>query len=169
MPATPKLTKSDVGASNMARIYGTVFERFLAKIRVSDTLSWNGTPCWIWTDAPNKGGYGMLNIFNRARLAHRVSFSIFRHRMPGPMLDHRCRTRKCVNPDHIEEVSPLVNFERGDGSLGLALGPATWRAKTHCPLGHPYDEENTKITLRGHRRCKECHRIEARERHARSK
>lgn len=35
--------------------------------------------------------------------------------------------------------------------------------KTHCPQGHPYDEENTYRPPSGGRRCKTCHRDAMRE------
>ncbi len=148
----------------MARCYGTTFERFIKKITVSLTEQWNGTPCWNWNDKPNKGGYGMLNIANRARLAHRISFRIFKQTDPGPILDHLCRNRRCVNPDHLESVDPFTNFDRGEGREGLRIGrdllAAVNRSKTHCPIGHAYDKTNTAVRRDGSRRCRACHRLD---------
>lgn len=149
----------------MARSYGSVFERWLAKVSVSTDLAWNGTPCWIWQYGLNPAGYGIVSVKNpkgtwTGRLAHRVSFRLFRHREPGPMLDHLCRRRNCVNPDHLEEVTALQNFERGLAPevLKLGLGPQVLAARTHCPIGHAYDEGNTYHTAKGHRKCRTCRR-----------
>jgi hypothetical protein len=39
--------------------------------------------------------------------------------------------------------------------------------RTHCPQGHPYDEENTRVRKNGSRDCRACHRERARsKRHA---
>jgi hypothetical protein len=35
---------------------------------------------------------------------------------------------------------------------------------THCPQGHPYDDENTLTRRNGHRKCRECGREAARQR-----
>lgn len=41
---------------------------------------------------------------------------------------------------------------------GESVPPLTEnRDKTHCPAGHPYDEQNTYRTAKGHRRCRACH------------
>jgi hypothetical protein len=39
--------------------------------------------------------------------------------------------------------------------------------KTHCSHGHEYTPENTKIGRNGYRWCRECHRIDERERYRR--
>lgn len=105
--------------------------------------------CWNWT-AANTSGYGtfyMGRIDGRVELigAHRWSYLINVGPIPdGLVLDHLCRNRACVNPAHLEPVSPRVNAERGMwGDL-----------KTHCPAGHPYDDDNT--SRRRNRRSREC-------------
>ncbi len=155
----------------MARVYGTVFERFLAKIRVSDTLSWNGTPCWIWTDRPNHKGYGTLSVKGKHRFAHRLSHEIFKGPIPAGMQpDHLCRIRNCENPDHLEAVTPYENFLRGQGrAAGFLIGERQ-KAKTHCPRGHEYTPGNTLVRTHGGRRpnrtCKACASMKAKENYA---
>ena len=142
----------------MARVQGTVFQRFLAKIAVSETLSWGGTPCWIWSGKPNRKGYGNLlmspGMMPRSKSAHRLSHEIFKGEIPsGLQTDHLCRNRICVNPDHLEAVTSRVNHTRGLGPIILANRQ---RSKTHCPQGHEYSPKNTWLTRRGHRACKAC-------------
>ena len=160
----------------MARINGTVFWRFLAKIQVSETLSWNGTPCWIWTAGLDISGYGELWIGpgkSQEAKAHRVSREIFKGAIPqGLECDHLCRNRSCVNPDHIEPVTRQVNFQRGDQSpleRGRALLQVRLKAITHCPQGHEYTLANTHLKRGRARSCRQCARDYAkrkwRERH----
>lgn len=69
----------------------------------------------------------------------------------GPVedeLDHLCSNRSCVNGDHLEDAPHEVNVRRGRGG-------ENWAAKTHCPQGHPYDEENTNL-YQGRRYCRKC-------------
>lgn len=70
------------------------------------------TPCWIWTGATTvagERGYG----YYRKRAAHRVFFEEARGPVPeGMQLDHLCRVRLCVNPDHLEVVTLLENVRR---------------------------------------------------------
>lgn len=102
-----------------------------------------GTPCWLWNAGCNAGGYGQIHVCrdeNRRQVvarAHRVAYLLLRGSIPGGLdLDHLCRVRRCVNPDHLEPVTNRENTHRGDGPSGRAF-----RA-THCPKGHPYVEGN---------------------------
>jgi hypothetical protein len=75
---------------------------------------------------------------------------------PGLTIDHLCRNRACVNPDHLAVVSLRETLLRGDTI------PAKNAAKTACPHGHPFTPENTYITQpttrkpRGQRQCRVC-------------
>lgn len=72
------------------------------------------TPCWIWqgTKAPN--GYGRLTVRGETKSAHRLYWEERYGRIPpGMTLDHLCRQRACVNPDHLEVVTARVNVQRG--------------------------------------------------------
>ena len=117
------------------------------------------TGCWLWTGSIRTDGYGQFWNGQRNVKAHRFAYEDRGREIPdGLELDHLCRNRACVNPDHLEPVTHLTNIRRGNSG-------APQRARTHCPRGHEYSPENTYTapgqTKRG---CRTC-RIEASKRH----
>ena len=112
-----------------------------------------GTPCWVWRKALNKG-YGVLSVKGTTTCqAHRVSYEAFIGPIPGGMhIDHLCRNRSCCNPEHMEVVTLAENVRRG------RVGENN-RAKTHCPKGHEYTLENTRRNREGHRSCRTCEKV----------
>ena len=127
----------------------TVRQRFDQKVDRSDPEG-----CWIWLAATDGNGYGQINVGGRPVKAHRLAWQ-FDHGRPIPdglSIDHLCRTRLCVNPAHLEAVSLIENTRRQLAAIGHHNA-----RKTHCPSGHPYDEENTRYSSRGYGRvCRIC-------------
>jgi hypothetical protein len=123
----------------------TVLERIMQRTDRSGS-------CWLWTRSRNGKGYAEIKVGGRHHAVHRLAYELLVGPIPaGLVLDHTCRVRHCVNPEHLEPVTNAENILRGEG-----FG-AKNAAKTHCPQGHPYDEVNTVIRPNGNRRCRACH------------
>lgn len=91
------------------------------------------SPCWIWTASHSPQGYGQYTItgVTSGGNAHRIAYELVKGEIPtGLALDHVCRFRGCVNPDHLEPVTWEINTRRGRALV------------THCPQGHPYSGDN---------------------------
>jgi len=117
--------------------------------------------CWLWEGHIGKNGYGYFAVGHQVPvLAHRYSYELAHGKIPDELeIDHLCRTRHCVNPQHLETVTHAENLGRGNmfdiGSLN--------RYKTHCPKGHEYNETNAYYYKYG-RQCRLCKRQEQIER-----
>jgi HNH endonuclease len=122
-------------------------DRFWARVDASG-------PCWTWTGGRTANGYGRFGITaSNQELAHRFAWIILVGPIPeGLQLDHLCRVRLCVNPDHLEPVTPQENWLRSHTPVGRVspLG--------ECRRGHPFDEENTYL-YKGVRSCKTCRKV----------
>lgn len=106
--------------------------------------------CWLWTASTRKG-YGGFRAFGRIVQSHRFAYEHFRGPIPpGLTVDHLCRVKRCVNPDHLEVVTNRVNVLRGIGRS------ATNARKTQCKYGHAFTRENTWRDARGKRQCRTC-------------
>lgn len=128
---------------------------FWRKVDKTDT-------CWLWMGYINKEGYGEYKSdYLTTRLAHRISFGLDQGHLPDMPLDHLCRHRHCVNPDHLEPVTSKVNTRRSNVGVKESL-------KTECPHGHPYDEQNT-LHYQGKRFCRACKNERNRQRRKRDK
>lgn len=131
----------------------TTAERFWAKVDGGDVES-----CWLWAGSLDLLGYGQFRLNGKTSRAHRYAYESMVAPIPkGLVIDHLCRTRACINPWHLEPVPQRVNVARGEAGAYLA-------ARTHCPQGHPYDDENTYRNPQGERSCRTCHRERARVR-----
>lgn len=103
--------------------------------------------CCIWTGYRGPNGYGLFTMDGVRDYVHRQSFRYFNGPIPDGMhIDHLCRNRACVEPSHLEAVTPKVNAERGIKAM-----------KTHCVHGHEFTEANTYIAPdNGTRKCRTC-------------
>jgi hypothetical protein len=120
--------------------------------------------CWLWTGYVDRKGYAGVGYKGRRRRAHPVAYEIAKGPIPdGLEIDHLCRTRCCVNPDHLEAVTHAENIARADYSGRPRRANLFCLAKTHCPAGHPYEGENLHIDAKGARVCRECQRKSNRE------
>lgn len=108
--------------------------------------------CWQWRLSGHGSGYGQTSLFPEVGSgAHRVAWHLSgRALIDGMQLDHLCKNTGCVNPDHLEQVTPAVNNLRSDSWAGRNF------RKTACGKGHPYDLLNTGWTKQGHRKCRTC-------------
>ena len=107
--------------------------------------------CWIWRSYVRRDGYGNFNG-DRAysRLAHRVALRLSGADVPRDrQVDHLCRNRLCVRPDHLEVVDRRTNILRGNSPAARAA------LKVKCVRGHPFNESNTMRVAKG-RRCRIC-------------
>jgi hypothetical protein len=115
--------------------------------------------CWLWPGGKSGNGYAKVAFTRDGRRHFRVLHRLLYEVLRGPVdedlqLDHLCRVRNCCNPDHLEPVTGSENLRRGVGVGGDNFN----RFKTHCPKGHPYDEENTIYRSNGSRGCRTCGR-----------
>ncbi|MFJ5143282.1 HNH endonuclease signature motif containing protein [Streptomyces sp. NPDC088707] len=143
----------------------TPAERFAAKVTagpISLTRAAPG-PCHLWTGGarskrPHDAGqfgeyYGAFHVNGRTVRAHQYAYEQARGPIPaGAEIDHRCRRRNCVNPDHLELVDHRTNTLRSTAPTALNA------RKTACIHGHPFTPENTRIRTDGSRRCITCER-----------
>ena len=120
-------------------------ERYVSKIAFAE-----GSDCWYWKGYVGRSGYGFFRC-NLSNYAHRVSYEWFVGSIPeGLQVDHLCRVRNCVNPDHLEAVTRKENILRGISASALNA------QKTNCKRNHPLTEENTYVRPNGARNCKVC-------------
>lgn len=132
-------------------------DRVLARIEITDA------GCWEFQGALNHGGYGIAQRGGRGEGTDRTHRIVYRARVgpiePGATIDHLCGNTRCVNPEHLEQVSRAENTRR-QWAAGRADPGRHNRSKTHCPKGHPYNEANT-IRSGNHRACRTCNREDA--------
>lgn len=109
-------------------------ERFYLRVRKTET-------CWWWTGAQHKG-YGVFyrRTPTSSQSAYRIAWEMVNGPVPaGLELDHLCRNKLCVRPDHLEAVTHAINQQRRRGFCHSNPRPKP----THCKHGHEFNEQNT--------------------------
>jgi hypothetical protein len=117
--------------------------------------------CWVWQGAVSPSGYGYFNVVERQAKrnfrVHRWAYRTLVGPIPeGMQLHHTCKNKRCVNPEHLQLVTPRQHIE-----LDEAVLSGINARKTECIHGHPFDEENTYYSLRDGRvvrGCRTCRR-----------
>lgn len=149
----------------------TAEERFWAKVDAEGD-------CWEWTGAIGNHGYGVFcetgarNGQRKTRTAHRYAYELLVGPIPDDMtLDHLCRNRPCLNPDHLEICTPGENARRAHAGRAL-LRPRppkvrkTRQPGTHCRRGHAFAGDNLYVVpATGQRMCRTCKTAKDREYH----
>jgi hypothetical protein len=120
--------------------------------------------CWLWTAKLRNSGsrpYGYImdgsrlpNGKPRMELSHRYSYSVFNGTIAnGNHIHHKCENTICVNPHHLESVTPMEHVHKTPGCAGYMAALAT-----HCAKGHEFTSDNTGVTSKGGRKCIQCAR-----------
>jgi len=120
--------------------------RLLSKIKVVGN-------CWVRTISVHTDGYSVFDYKGRDIMSHRASYLLFKGDLdPKLTIDHLCRNRACINPEHLEQVTMKENVHRSPFTRASINSK-----KTHCPQGHKYTTKNTKMINTGKsRKCRIC-------------
>jgi hypothetical protein len=131
------------GRGRFSRYAKDPWERLSGKIE-------QGPECWEWRGARNWAGYGQSSLYGKVMQAHRAVYLLLVGPIPdGYQLDHLCRNRGCVNPDHLEPVTARINLLRSTGITAIQA------AQTHCKRRHPLSGSNLRVRT-GKRFCHQC-------------
>lgn len=140
------------------QIQGDDWTRFWSKVSGDTALR-----CWAWLGGLDKDGYGLVRMGKSTKRAHRASWELMRGEIPDDPttgraldLDHECRNRVCVNPWHLDPVTPQVNTRRAQW----------WLDQGFFRCGHLRSGPNIRPMANGCTYCLTCSRSRATVRRA---
>ena len=94
----------------------------MLEIRFTSKIDYSETGCWLWIAATTWDGYGRYRLGDTHVLAHRYSYTTLKGEIPKKLqLDHLCRIRNCVNPEHLEAVTSQENTNRGNSGINMKI------------------------------------------------
>lgn len=108
--------------------------------------------CWNWKAVIGSNGYGRFWAQKKLWLAHRFAFILIHKEIPSRLvIDHVCRNRLCVNPDHWRTMTSKENTLNGIGITAVRL------RRNACTKGHAWDERSIEINPKTNgRQCRIC-------------
>lgn len=134
----------------------------IANLDTAFTRKVRESTCLVWVGATNSRGYGVATVSGHQELAHRVAYEAEYGPIPdGMVLDHLCRVRNCVRPEHLEPVTVAENTRRGRSANSLQVGDT-------CQNGHLITDGLLYRRPSGATECMECRRVGKRANRANS-
>jgi hypothetical protein len=117
--------------------------------------------CWTWAASHKPSGYAQIWGKGTMLFVHRWMYEQVHGAIPeGFQIDHLCRNRGCINPDHLEAVTARINILRSDAPGAKAVRTG------FCKRGHPFSGDNVYVRpSSGTRRCKKCHALDRMKRY----
>ncbi len=133
--------------NNHIELFSSERKKFIENIDITDEN------CINWPFKLTPSGYSYLSHHGITIGAYRYSYEYHKGSLiKGLVIDHLCRNRACVNPNHLDQVTNIVNVARGVGQSVIN------KLKTHCAAGHEYNEPNTRVDKANKRSCRACER-----------
>jgi hypothetical protein len=135
--------------------------RFFYKVNTQGPTIITDSPCWLWTAAKNRDGYGEFWLNDELIRAHRFSYELANGPIPKDrLLMHKCDNPSCVNPVHLSPGTDLENSR--DAKDKGRIGPKNKRY--HAGLSDQVRAEfaagaNRKDLMRKYGMCQKTLRV----------
>lgn len=133
-------------------------------VRLLRTVEFDESGCWAWKGTIDHDGYGRVYHLGKKVRAHRLSYELLVGELtPGLVVDHVCRNKACINPDHLELVSQSENVKRSLPTSKNGMTRGKYKKRPTCYRGH-FKEWDHQAD--GYKPCRECQKIRNKERRA---